>query len=335
MFWEHYQLVRNIMQLEKNLKTTVAIIGGGRWAQVTLSVLANMNLPYHYVVVSNANYNEILPQLSSLETSFSTFSLVHTINDLLARFEVASAIIVNAAREHFASASKMINNGSHVLIEKPIVLTSHEMNFLIEDARDKGVIITPGLCYRFCSYIHNFALEVKTKGIPCKFHFEWFDEKNEIRHGNKKRHDHSINVVQDVIPHVWSILSTIFTKDLSIVSCRLNTEGDRAEIAISTEGVRGTVVLNRYGHQRKRYLSVEFTSGKSISIDFTTEPGLIVDENKSYSGDAGWEGKPSPLEKQFGHFFSSINNNTSDSNDIQACMQSVSFTDAILMHLET
>lgn len=327
---ENFLLVLSIMRLEKSYNSTIAVIGGGRWGQVTLSILANMNLPYHYVIVSNVNYNEIKRKLDAFSSSLSSFSIVHSITDLLRLYEVKGAIVVNSARLHFKTARSMIKNGIHVLIEKPIVLSTLEMECLIEDARKNNICIVPGLCYRFCSYIHHFALLVKNNGIPYKFLFEWYDAKNEMRYGHKKIHDSSINVIQDVMPHIWTILFIIFKLNLHIEFCQLSSDGEYARILVSIGDARGQIILNRANIERKRYLTLEFTSGKHLAIDFTSEPGHIIEGMRKLSGDMNWNNHSSPLTKQLCYFFSVINDMFFEKNDIEACLQSVKCTDESL-----
>lgn len=308
-------------------ESILAIVGGGRWGQEILSVVANTRAPFsRIVIVSKANAIEVRNKVADLNLiSLIPLETLSTIDDLFAKYDVVAAVVVNSAAEHFETARQLINRGVHVLIEKPIVPSLRQMQFLIKEAKLHNVSLIPGLSYRFCSYIKNFSLMVTKKGVPQHFLLKWFDAQYETRYGQVKKYDCSISVVQDVMPHIWTILSVIFQHPKVIINT-CSQDNNSAALTLSINNIEGQVLLQRNGDRRQRYLCLQFDSD-ILALDFSTEPGVIFVDSKQQSGDLLWEQKPSPLTRQLEYFFSVIDNGKSIHEDLQCCLDSVACTE--------
>src|SRR4051812_23024329 len=114
-------------------RDTLALVGGGRWARVIASVLADLELPFATVVVVSRSNAAILTQTFSA-SRFARFVVVPTIEEALNQFGLGAAIIANAARAHVVSAERLIGAGIPVLIEKPAVLSVKEGRRLLQMA---------------------------------------------------------------------------------------------------------------------------------------------------------------------------------------------------------
>lgn len=276
----------------------LAIIGGGRWGRVHLSVAQQIGLTDLNMVTSH-NVDKIPAGVKALPS----------INTLLKNPPTA-AIVANSARDHFAAANQLLEASVHVLVEKPVVLAIDEAEKLIAEAQQKKLCLLPGLNLRFASYLHRFAKEIsKSKRVT----LHWADAAGEMRGGEKKRYDSSISVAQDVMPHVWSIFSVLFPTKEFIV-----TSGDGTRFMLQAEGVEAEVMLQRDAPARKRLITVD-----DISLDFTTEPGTISKNGKSFSGDEQWGESPKPLERQLRYFLECIEQGSSAESDIEALRHSV------------
>src|SRR4051812_48286651 len=127
-------------------RDTLALVGGGRWARVIASVLADLELPFATVAVVSRSNAAILAQMFSA-SRFARFVVVPTIEEALNRFGLGAAIIANAARAHVASAECMIGRGIPVLIEKPAALSVEEARRLLQLADRNGVCAMPSLSF--------------------------------------------------------------------------------------------------------------------------------------------------------------------------------------------
>ncbi len=277
-------------------ESILAIIGGGRWGQLLLSIVTTMDAPFNRIV------------MVSKAAKRTDIEILPTLEDLFTKYSVKAAIVVNAAGQHFETAKQLIDRGIHVLIEKPIVPLLKQMQILIDQATDKDVCIVPGLTYRFCSSIKEFSQIVAAKGIPKRFVFRWSDMKNEQRHGQVKRYDHTITVVQDVMPHIWTILTLIFPNTkMSMHSCV--QDNSSADLRLSMNTIEGQVLLRRDGDSRERFLLLEYDSDL-LEYDFS-------------------EQKPGALTRQLEYYFSVIGKGKSSQIDLADCLNSVHITELV------
>jgi hypothetical protein len=320
-------------------EAVLAVIGGGRWARVIVSVLAKMDLAFdRLIIVSSANSETMVRFIEGQQfMSHMSFDVVASLDELLTNYNVNAAIVANSAHQHFATSSLLIDHGVNVLIEKPVVLSMAHAHTLLKKAVARGICLVPGLQYRFCSYIHDCADELsRLRKVPLSFFVEWSDQIGEIRYGETKTYDRTIDIAQDVMPHIWAILSTIFQQtQINIDSCQNDRDGLCANFSVTmNDGVQGQIRLQRDAVQRQRIICIQFNSNESLSMDFSYEPGTIYWNKKVISLDPNWDRKPKPLASQLHYFLSTITQGVTAESDIRACLDSVSFSEqaSILLH---
>jgi hypothetical protein len=314
---------------QKN-ESVLAIIGGGRWGRVTTAVAAGLESPFDRIVVVSSHNTEAIKELfNKLEPNTQTkLDLVTSLDFLHANYKVQAAIVVNAGRDHFTTSVSLIERGINVLIEKPIVLEIDDATALLNLAAINKVYVVPGLCYRFCSYIDNFIVRIKELNMqPKSFSLQWSDSNNEVRYNEQKTSDTTIDVAQDVMPHVWTILSKIFRQDeIQIDDCLAKRSTDYAAFSVRMAHVQGMVSIERGATQRNRLLTVHLDEDHELILDFTAEPGKIVYQGNTDSADEEWDNKPRPLQQQLGYFFAKLDSTQTTEADMQACLNSVKFT---------
>jgi hypothetical protein len=92
-----------------------------------------------------------------------------------------------------------------------------------------GVCAMPSLTFLHCSYVDRFAKAIGADGERLKhLKLDWADPVTEIRYGDRKSYDPGISVAQDVVPHVWAILSQIARTPIQadgVKSCRIAAGG--------------------------------------------------------------------------------------------------------------
>lgn len=311
-------------------KQSLAVIGGGRWGRIIVSILATMDLAFDQVViVTNINAENMQRLIRLLPSKASTpFTIVPSLNNLLTEHNVKAAIIVNDARQHFSTAARLLVSRIPTLIEKPLALSKTQAQTLLSNSINSGVCLLPGLQYRFCSYIHDFASHIKRFcKKPRSFSVIWSDQANEIRYGETKTYDSSIDVAQDVMPHIWSILFTIFQQTAILFnSCQISNKGHYANFSITMDGIiPGHIVLERDATQRQRLIVIKFDKKNTLSMDFSTEPGSIFLNGKIISTNSEWDITQRPLIRQLNYFFSHMHDGATSAEDIHACLESVSF----------
>ena len=287
-----------------------------------------MELPFERVVVVSATAGEAITRLLAEHPAAAqrNWAVVSSLDALLEEEQVAAAVVANSARSHVATARKLLGEGAQLLVEKPVALSSADAQSLVSSAMAAGIKLVPGLQYRFCSYLHRFAEEVRRLPAgPRAFSLAWSDRTGEVRYGEAKSYDSSLNVAEDIMPHVWTILATVLARDaFRVESCRIEGGGRLAVFNLADETLRGDVTLERDASERRRLLVVRSSSDESVAIDFSEEPGTIVATSGRFSGDADWGGNPRPLARQLAYFFST---ETDAAADRRACLASVDFAE--------
>src|SRR5215212_9868723 len=114
----------------------VGIIGFGYWGTNLVRNFANLeDVDLRIVIDSRIERKEALANLCPT-ARFSSCA-----NELLDDSEIDAVVIATPASTHFELAKKALENGKHVLIEKPMTSGIGEAVELIELATKKGKVL--------------------------------------------------------------------------------------------------------------------------------------------------------------------------------------------------
>jgi len=285
-----------------------AVVGGGRWARVYLSVMAAFDFPFRVVVVSSANR----PALTGLQAGTAgRVDVVPDIGALPRDGSLVGALVANAAALHAETAARLLDIGASVLIEKPLALQRAQLRALFATAATGDLQIVPALTFLHCSYLENLArrLQAVPTGRPVGMRVEWHDPLKEQRHGETKSHDPGVSIAQDVMPHVWAVLAaTLGTHMLrvDVQACEAQRGGRGAQYSLAVDGIPCEIDLQRDVVVRRRRLVMELAGGTSLALDFTDEPGTITLGTQSCSGDPGWAHALRPVRRQLQAFLDAL-----------------------------
>ncbi len=272
-----------------------AIVGGGRWARVYLSVLCSLNLPYKFVLVTNST----AINLDYIKGKNFNVCLTSSLDNLFSFYDVKMALVVNSSSKHFETTFKILENKIPTLVEKPIVFNVDDLRCLYQTAQKKETHIFPALSFSYCSYLDNFSLLLnKSLEKIINLEIEWSDVSFEIRYGEIKRYDPDLTIAYDILPHIWTILSKLFgfpNSEVEIKSVDSNDSGNTVMFNCLFEGVLCKIFLKRESIHRARSIVVNFVSGKQLKLNFNNEPGVVTDGLNLISGDVSWNMKISPL----------------------------------------
>jgi predicted dehydrogenase len=315
----------------KNNKT-IAVIGGGRWGHVTLKELASIDLPYENIVFVTRHNSASMQDLANKLKASDKPNIVHCYNldDLLANYNVAAAIVVNNAEQHFVSAMRLIENNIDILIEKPIVLNIEDANTLLTAATRNKVVIIPGLNYSYLSFLQTFRkLLIGSGKRPKSFALEWGDQAGVFKYFSEMQtFSKNTTLADDEMSHIWAILNTVFdVVDIEINSCSIQKSGKYVDYMITCGNISGNVILDGAAPQRKRVLEIILEDSESISIDFTHEPGEINYKNEFFNADPDWGTRKRPLIQEYEYFLSQCGKRVISEKDITAILKSVALTE--------
>ena len=126
-----------------------AIIGLGYWGKNYYRILnSNDNINLSAVVDSNQNIN--------LDEGIKNFP---DLEDLLnSEINIDAAIIATPTNTHYEITKKLLNNGIHVLVEKPLSTKTDEASELINLADEKNLVLLVDHTFLYNEAI-NFAIK--------------------------------------------------------------------------------------------------------------------------------------------------------------------------------
>ncbi len=271
----------------------IAIIGGGRWARTIAVALDNL-LPSTVII--------------SMHSPSNADGLRNWVKDSgISRVDVANqwpgyddcgcpeaVIVANAARFHFPATAPAILAGIPTLVEKPFALTALDAKLLVDMSRQLGAPLCAGHVFSFARYIQTFADNIVCCGSVKRINFTWSDTATEVRHGERKHYDSSISVIHDVLPHILSLLRTLTTDSIQFSGVTIARGGAKVKLDLQVGEFPCVAILERNAQRRCRMIQVE-TTGSSLELDFTAEPGRIRSGEHETVGDPEWDRTPGPL----------------------------------------
>lgn len=281
--------------------SNIAVIGGGRWARVLVEVLCGLvppgvrlsiHTPHNAVSMLEWVSLRRLEQRIQVSTDLPGFS-----------FGSSHAVIVaNAARDHEKAAEWALSRRVPVLVEKPLTSSFGASQRLASLALNGNVYFAAAHVFLFARYIDAFA-DLVTQGKAIQsLYVHWTDPKSECRYGETKSYDPGLPVFADWMPHILPIL-TILTSCETPKFERLTFFRGGADLRVELMfgAVPCTVQMARNEERRRRRIDVITLQGP-ISLDFSSEPGIITSGDKVISGDSEWNTAERPASKMLRAF---------------------------------
>ena len=279
----------------------IAVVGGGRWARVSLDVLCKL-VPASVklsVYTRSAGGNMIAWQGQQGHRGRIEI-LLDFESDRTAGF--GAVIVANAARDHQCMAERALRAGIPVMVEKPIAANFAAAQGLSELAAATQGRLAAAQVFLFARYLDNFSKTAAKAGRIESLHCEWTDPAGEERYGESKRYDASLPVMSDWLPHIVAILgllhSTLPDQCKTIQVCR---GGAAVALSLDGGGVPCTVWLERNANRRQRMIRAK-VGNERVELDFSTEPGVIYSGSTSITGDPDWNSQQRPLARMLGAF---------------------------------
>lgn len=203
-----------------------AIIGLGYWGKNYYRILnSNDNINLSAVVDSNQNIN--------LDEATKHFP---DLEDLLnSKINIDAAIIATPTNTHYEITKKLLNNGIHVLVEKPLSTKADEASELINLADEKNLVLLVDHTFLYNEAI-NFAIKSIQDGeIGSLLHIN-FERTNlgPIRSDVSCLWDlttHDVSILNAIIPNEptqirASSFNTSQTESFDMVNVSLNYENN-------------------------------------------------------------------------------------------------------------
>ncbi len=286
----------------------VALIGGGRRGKLLCRVLAGMRRVRKVHLVSRQNARGMHDWLAG-ERLAHRVDLHAKLDPVLWNGDVGVAVVANDPAEHFATARWLLENGKHVLVEKPFAESRADAQKLIEMAEARGLVAAAGFDFFLASYLHYFRSIVHNQGHPYPIEqteITWHDVARAQRWGMPARAGGDGPVIADLLPHALTLLTVLFGQ-LPVRATRVVAPDGRAaahvELSFGTHPVR--VSLARAAEPR-RAIGISTRGGPAFVLDFTTEPGTVTRDGRALPPDCLWDSLPRPVPAGLAHFLDEV-----------------------------
>lgn len=178
----------------------VGIIGYGYWGP---------NLVRNFFGKSNCNVKSVSDarpeRLKLLSQSYNSIRGVLDADDLIYNPEIDAVVIATPVYTHFSLAKKALQNGKHVLLEKPMASSVAECEELIELAAQKKLLLMVDHTFLYTGAIEKIK-ELVDNDVIGKVKYM---DSTRINLGMFQP---DINVLWDLAPHDLSVLRYIITE---------------------------------------------------------------------------------------------------------------------------
>ena len=249
----------------------IAVLGGGRWARVHISVLKTItehSVEIFWLTRHNANENR-----TWLNNNGSINAHIVEDEELLWALRPDAVIITTATPTHISLLKRALDQRVPAFCEKPFALDIETAVQLASYAQTQNTVAGVNLEFLYANYLSDFAHTLKS--IPLEsVDLVWHDPIHEVRHGEVKKSDSSTPHLHDALPHCWSVLQVLLP-DLSLKICKVDVENQNVIVSANsaTSRLAFTFSLSRKAHNRRRVVDVN--NGMAI-LDFSTEPGTTT-----------------------------------------------------------
>lgn len=236
----------------------VGVIGVGHLGQHHARVYTEL-LGAHLVGVVDQNESRAAAIGENLGVPWFT-----EIDDFIERAAPEAVSVVVPTSMHFEIARKALNNGIHVLIEKPVTTTVNEAEQLLKIAAESDLVLQVGHIERF-----NSAVQYISKIV----HEPLFLQSRRLGPYSPRISD--VGVVLDLMIHDIDIILSLVRSEISDISatgrCIRSDHEDIASAQISfANGSMAHILVSRVSERRLRQLEI-MEPERYVTIDYETQ----------------------------------------------------------------
>jgi predicted dehydrogenase len=173
----------------------VAVLGVGYWGKKIVDEYTNIP-GVHVKAVSD----QVDANLEFCRDRYGVSNLYRDYREVLQDDEIVAVNVCLPNKIHFQACKDALEAGKHVLVEKPITLSSREGQELVDLASDRNLTLSVGHIYRF----NNALLEMRRLmsqrffGRPYLMNFVWM---------NLEQPFPDRDVIVDLAPHFFDMFN--------------------------------------------------------------------------------------------------------------------------------
>lgn len=172
----------------------VGIIGYGYWGP---NLVRNFSLVNNCKVKMVSDFRQ--ERLAIVSRSYPNTNVTTNPDDIILSKEIDAVVIATPVFTHFPLAKKALENGKHVLLEKPMTSTVKEAEELMSLAKQKGLLLMVDHTFLYTGAVKKMKTLIDDKAIG---DIHYFDSSRI----NLGLFQPDVNVLWDLAPHDISIL---------------------------------------------------------------------------------------------------------------------------------
>lgn len=277
-------------------KFQVGVLGVGYWGRKIVeewSAIPNVQVR---AVSDLAEKN-----LEHAKDRYGIEGLYHDYRDVIAIPEIKAVNVCLPNSLHFAACKEALERGKHVLVEKPMTLTTEEGKQLVELAERKNLTLSVGHIYRFNNALAEVRRLVKEKFFGRVFlvEMEWT---------NLEQPFSDRDVIVDLAPHYFDIINYLLDEWPIRVTCvakpfrRKELEETAYIVSEMSSGAISHATLSWLSPKKVRQISL-IGENRSAYIDAVGQEITIYESGYTYK--LGVE-RNNTIRTELMHFLKSI-----------------------------
>jgi UDP-N-acetylglucosamine 3-dehydrogenase len=196
-------------------KTNVAVIGAGYWGK---------KIVYEYAELAKNSSNVNLSAVCDLSKENLLFcnenydipSACSCLEEILSNRDIGAVNICTPSETHYKISKAALEEGKHVLVEKPMSLSSREAYELVDLADERGLVISVGHIYRFNNAVKKVRQLIKDGFFGDIFYLK-------LRWTTLCPPLEGRDILTDLAPHPFDIINFLLNYWPSKILCKAKT----------------------------------------------------------------------------------------------------------------
>ena len=188
------------------MQLNINVIGAGHWGPNLIGALHGLpNVNVQTVCdLSEVALNKVKDRFPSVQTSVDAKAIISDPN-------IQAVCIATPVSTHFELAKEALENGKHVLVEKPLCQTSDECRIIEEEAAQKNLVVMVGHVFLFNPSILKVKEIVESGNLGKIFYLE-------AHRTNLGPVRQDVNAIADLTSHDISIFNFLLNAEPLSVS---------------------------------------------------------------------------------------------------------------------
>jgi UDP-N-acetylglucosamine 3-dehydrogenase len=253
----------------------VAVLGVGYWGKKIVDEYSNIT-----GVKVRAVSDQLDSNLEFCKDRYKVPHLYHDYREVLVDETITAVNVCLPNRLHYQACRDALEAGKHILVEKPITLSSRDGHELVVLAQERNLTLSVGHIYRF----NNALLEIRRLmsqnffGRPFVMNFTWT---------NLEPAFPDRDVIVDLAPHFFDMVNFIYDAWPARITCtgKPYRRKEQEEVAFITcempSGVLANAHLSSLGPRKVRQIEI-VGENRSALIDAVAQDVTVFESGYTY-----------------------------------------------------